>query len=162
MNNILPFLAMIILLTACGGKSDQHDGDTHGDSRDAQAVNHAQHDDIGRFWTDFRQTALSDSREEMAALMHFPFLKHGAYLHQSDFPYFFFTDEQLAAVTDHSGPVKSSMFFGGGEDLYGELVEVDFPEADSDMHELDLGDEGILYFAKVDGRYRFIAVLYGE
>ena len=114
---------------------------------------------LNTFWTDFKNAALKKNKSKISQLTYFPFLKHGRYLTKEKFADYDLPDFVINPLKTAKAPVKSSMAFGGGSDGEGNSVTVNFPAGS--LYEVSLGGP-TLYFSKVNGEYKFVAVLYAE
>jgi len=143
-NTIIIMLS--IFLVSCGsGRQSQDDGNN----------NH----DLDTFWEGFQKTIVTQDYSTLSDLTFYPFLNHGFYLSEQEFSELRFPEYIIEAIGSAGLPVKSSMMFGGGSDIEGNFVDVDF--SGSEILEVDL-DGPAIYFAEIDGKYKFIAILYGE
>ena len=115
---------------------------------------------LSDFWKDFKNAAIAKDYKKVAELTAFPFLSHGYYImSKTEFKSFTFPDYIINTLKTAKMPVKSLMEFGGGTDSNGNLVKVNF--AKGKIYEVDCGGPDI-YFSKVGGEWRFVAILYGE
>jgi hypothetical protein len=128
----------------------------------ATVIQNSDYSDLKIFWKYFKEAAISKDYKKLFEQTYFPFLNHGTYLYKKDFDRFTFPDYIIDDIKKAKSPVKSSMMFGGGTDSNGNLVNVDFNyKTKCDLYEVDLGGPAI-YFSKINGQYKFIAILYGE
>lgn len=128
----------------------------------ATVIQNSDLSDLKIFWEYFKKAAISKDYKKLSEQTYFPFLNHGTYLYKKDFDRFTFPDYIIDNIKKAKSPVKSSMMFGGGSDSNGNSVHVDFNyKTKCDLYEVDLGGPAI-YFSKVNGQYKFIAILYGE
>lgn len=116
--------------------------------------------DLLTFWEEFKSAVISDDYNKISQLTYFPFLQQNKYIYADDFKMFRFETGYVNAIKKTANPVKSNMFFGGGMDINGNPVTVTFKEGT--LFEVNMNDGPAIYFAKVNGVFRFIAILYGE
>ncbi len=146
------------------GSNNQSTNETKSQNTDKNeaVIQNSDFSDVKIFWKFFKNAAISEDYKMLSEQTYFPFLNHGTYLYKKDFDLFPFPDYILAAIKKAKPPVKSSMAFGGGTDSNGNMVNVDFNyKTKCDLYEVNLGGPAI-YFSKVEGQYKFIAILYGE
>ena len=126
-----------------------------------EAVSHdvSKHSDLGLFWTDFQNAAGKKDYKKISELTYFPFLKQNNYISAEEFKEFAFDNNNIQAILKAKLPAIGSMSFGGGYDSEGEPVKVKF--AEGSIYELNIGGPAI-YFSKVNGEFKFIAISYGE
>lgn len=117
---------------------------------------------LSLFWKEFKELAISENYPGLARISFFPFLNHGTYITKEEFHKVRFPDYILEDIKKSGNPVKSQMVFEEGVDSKGDIVESPFKEkAEQPVFEVDLNGAS-LYFAKVDGKFVFIGLLYGE
>ncbi|MFI5163226.1 MAG: hypothetical protein ACHQHN_18245, partial [Sphingobacteriales bacterium] len=114
---------------------------------------------IYAFWNQFKNAVVQKDYKKISQLTYFPFLRQGTYLNEQAFSQFRFSDNDIRIIKTSKAPVKSTMFFGGGRDSQGNLVNVNF--AKGTIFEAVIGGPTI-YFSNINGGYKFIAILYGE
>lgn len=127
---------------------------------DNQSSLNTDNSDLLMFWEEFKSAVITDDYNKVSNLTYFPFLQQNNYIYADDFKTFRFETGNVSAIKKAAKPVKSNMFFGGGMDSNGNPVNVTFNEGT--VYEVDMNDGPAIYFAKVNGVFRFIAVVYGE
>jgi len=131
-------------------------------SSNSNVIQNSDFSDLKIFWEFFKKAVTSKDYKMLSEQTYFPFLNHGTYLHKKDFDSFTLPDYIIVAIKKAKPPIKSSMMFGGGSDSNGNIVNVDFNyKTKCELYEVGLGGPAI-YFSKVNGKYKFIAILYGE
>lgn len=112
-----------------------------------KTVKNTSYTDISEFWNDFKKYALAGDYDMIEEMTYFPFLHQSAEMSRSDFKEFRFTEHFLDGMKTKKTPKQSEMMFSGFQSS--ELYEVDYQGQ-------------ALYFAKVNGSWKFIGLLYGE
>lgn len=111
------------------------------------SVTNKSYSDLTEFWNDFKKFALAGEYDKITEMTYFPFLHQSSEMSKSEFKEFRFTETFLNGMKTKKVPKKSEMMFSGFKS--GELYEVDY-------------NGQSLYFAKVDGDWKFIGLLYEE
>jgi len=115
---------------------------------------------LADFWKDFKNAAIAKDYKQITEFTDFPFLNHGTYMmNKTEFESFSFPDYIITPLKTAESPVNSDMEFGGGTDIDGNIVEVNFTKGT--LYEVDC-DGPALYFSKIDDEWKFVAILYGE
>jgi hypothetical protein len=113
---------------------------------------------IDSFWLGFKSCIKSNNYNEIQKMTFFPFLNHMTYINADEFSNFRLPD-YILQLLDKVKPKKSKMSFSSGSDKEGNIVKVDFPKGS--LYEVNF-DGPIIYFSKVNGEYKFVAIIYGE
>ena len=154
---------LTILAYSCLDKKEQINSDASGNQTDTLKAEILT-DTIGLslFWNEFKELAISENYPGLSRISFFPFLNHGTYITKEEFQKVRFPDYILEDIKNSVKPVKSEMVFEEGVDSKGDIVESPFKvKAEQPVFEVDLNGAS-LYFAKVDEKFVFIGLLYGE
>ena len=119
----------------------------------------SKYNNLNLFWTDFKNAAIKKDYKKMTELTYFPFLMQNIYIYSADFKDFTSDNTNISAIKKAKIPTISSMYFGGGSDINGNMVNVKFNQGS--IYEANIGGPTI-YFSKINGEFKFIAILYGE
>ncbi|HAQ38750.1 MAG TPA: hypothetical protein PLU49_15205 [Saprospiraceae bacterium] len=154
---------LIVIAYSCTDKKEPKktdDQEVQNDTLQAEI----QTDTIGLsvFWKEFKMLALKENYGKLAEISFFPFLNHGSYITKEEFMDIRFPDYILEDIKKSAYPVRSEMVFEEGVDSNGDVVESPFKGGDEEpVFEVDLNGAS-LYFAKVDEKFVFVGLLYGE
>lgn len=154
---------LTILAYSCTDRKEPKNREVANNQSDTMQAE-IQTDTIGLslFWKEFKELAISENYPGLARISFFPFLNHGTYITKEEFHKVRFPDYILEDIKKSGNPVKSPMVFEEGVDSKGDVVESPFKSGDDQpVFEVDLNGAS-LYFAKVDEKFVFIGLLYGE
>ncbi len=154
---------LIVISYSCSEKKEpknMDDQEVRNDTLQAEI----QTDTIGlsEFWKEFKMLALKENYGKLAEISYFPFLNHGSYITKEEFFDIRFPDYILEDIKKSGFPVKSEMVFEEGVDSRGDVVESPVKGGDDQpVYEVDLNGAS-LYFAKLEDKFVFIGLMYGE
>jgi len=123
-----------------------------------ESIINSPNQNIDSFWLRFKTCIKSNDYSEIQKMTFFPFLNHMTYLNAGDFNNFRLPD-YILPLLDKVKPKESKMSFSSGSDKDGNIVKVNFPIGS--LHEVNF-DGATIYFSKVNGEYKFVAILNGE
>jgi len=154
---------MLMIAYSCAEKKEQKNGAENAIKADI-GKSDIQSDTVGLylFWEEFKSLAMKGDFLQLAEISYFPFLNHGSFITKKEFYDVRFPDYILEDIKKSNSPVKSDMIFEEGVDSRGNIVESPFNgDEEWPVFAVDLNGAS-LYFSKIDGKFVFIGLLYGE